>query len=336
MRKQTLLSLVILVMVSIAVVACGSSNSAVGAEDITTDIPSPQIVQVVGEASPSDPVDRVNTQAEPNQQPEQADRVSPQVAANQQPEQADRVSPQVEAIQAESDVQVADTRVVIDANAIVAAYEEVLGGIYDSALSSVVQVKVQQDRGQQGSFGNPQTPTSSEGTGFVWSAEGYVVTNHHVIDGADRITLVFADGTVFDATVVGSDAASDLAVLRFDLPAESVQPLPLGDSDQLGVGQLAVAIGSPFGQEFSMTSGIVSALGRLLRAADSNYSNPEIIQTDAPINPGNSGGPLLDRDGRVIGINSQIISRSGASSGVGFEVRVEILIRALPRQEEAG
>lgn len=85
-----------------------------------------------------------------------------------------------------------------------------------------------------------------------------------------------------------------------------------------------------------MTSGIVSALGRLLRAADSNYSNPEIIQTDAPINPGNSGGPLLDRDGRVIGINSQIISRSGASSGVGFEVRVEILIRALPRQEEAG
>ena len=189
MRKQTLLSLVILVMVSIAVVACGSSNSAAGAEDITTDIPSPQIVQVVGEASPSDPVDRVNTQAKPNQQPEQADRVSPQV----------------EAIQAESDVQVADTRVVIDANAIVAAYEEVLGGIYDSALSSVVQVKVQQDRGQQGSFGNPQTPTSSEGTGFVWSAEGYVVTNHHVIDGADRITLVFADGTVFDATVVGSD-----------------------------------------------------------------------------------------------------------------------------------
>ena len=300
MRKQTLLSTAILAMALIAVVACGSSKASAGAEetDVTITAPSPQVVQVVGVASQSGLVGRVSPQAEP--------------------------------IQSESYPQSTAVAEPIDADAVVAAYEEVLGGIYDSALRSVVQVRVQQDRGQQGSFGNQQTPATGEGTGFVWSEEGYVVTNHHVVDSADRITLVFVDGSEFDASVVGSDAASDLAVLKIDLPTEGLLALPLGDSDQLNVGQLAVAIGSPFGQEFSMTSGIISALGRLLQAADTNYSNPEIIQTDAPVNPGNSGGPLLDRQGRVIGIISQIISSSGANSGVGFAVPVNTAKRVVP------
>ena len=304
MRMQTLLSMAILVLVMIATVTCGSSKTAAGVEeaDVTVTAPSPQLVQVVGVASQSGLVGRVSPKAEPKQS-----------------ESYPR--------------SVADP---LDADAVVAAYEEVLGRIYDSALRSVVQVRVQQDRGGQGFFGNQQTPATGEGTGFVWSEEGYVVTNHHVVDGADRITLVFADGSEFDASVVGSDAASDLAVLKIDLPTEGVQALPLGDSDQLNVGQLAVAIGSPFGQEFSMTSGIISALGRLLQAADTNYSNPEIIQTDAPINPGNSGGPLLDRQGRVIGINSQIISSSGVNSGVGFAVPINTAKRVVPELIASG
>ena len=130
--------------------------------------------------------------------------------------------------------------------------------------------------------------------------------------------------------MLGSDPDSDLAVLQVDPPPDGLKAAGLGDSDQLRVGQLAVAVGSPFSQEFSMTNGIVSALGRVLQAGSSNFSNPEIIQTDTPINPGNSGGPLFDRHGNVIGINSVIISRSGSNSGVGFAVPINTAKRIVP------
>ena len=218
----------------------------------------------------------------------------------------------------------------IDADAIVAAFEQVLGEIYESVLPSVVLVRVQSEEGQLGLFGIPRTPITGEGTGFVWSDDGYVVTNHHVIDGANRVYVVFANGLEFEATVMGSDPASDLAVLQIESPPIGLEAVALGDSDELSVGQLAVAIGSLFGQEFTMTRGIISALGRVLRSGDSEYINPAIIQTDAPINPGNSGGPLLNRTGEVIGINSQIISRSGVSAGVGFAVPINTAKRVVP------
>ena len=226
------------------------------------------------------------------------------------------------------------------ADEIVAAYERVLGNIYESVLPSVVQVKVEKTVTQQQGFRFRQAPEGftvpGEGSGFVWSAQGHVVTNHHVIEDADRVTVVFADGSEFEAVVLGSDPDADLAVLSIDAPAERLRPVALGDSSQLNVGQLAIAIGSPFGQEFTMTRGIISALGRTVASANGNFSNPQAIQTDAPINPGNSGGPLLDRRGRVIGINSQIISSSGASAGVGFAVPVDTAKRVVPELIENG
>ncbi len=218
---------------------------------------------------------------------------------------------------------------------IVTAFEEALGGIYSSVLPSVVHVRARV-RATPLSSGAPfNTPQQlplmpAEGSGFVWSADGHVVTNAHVVEAAEQVSVVFADGSAYEAAVLGADPHSDLAVLLIESPPGGLQAVRLGDSGLLAVGQTAIAIGSPFGQEFSMTTGIVSALGRNIQSNAGNYSNPEIIQTDAPINPGNSGGPLLDRAGRVIGINTQIATRSGSNSGVGFAVPINTAIRVVP------
>ena len=225
---------------------------------------------------------------------------------------------------------------VIDPQLSLSAYEEVLVGIYESILPSVVQVQVRTNVRTGGILGGELRPVPSEGSGFVWSSEGHIVTNHHVIEGADKVMVVFADSFELPAEVLGSDPDSDLAVLKVEPPDGGLQPVQQGDSDQLRVGQLAFAVGSPFGQEFSMTGGIVSALGRVIPAGDSQFSNPNIIQTDTPINPGNSGGPLLDRYANVIGINAQIISRSGSSSGVGFAVPINTAKRIVPVLIEEG
>ena len=229
---------------------------------------------------------------------------------------------------------------MLDADAVVAAHEEVLAGIYQRALASAVRIEVAKDFGEGGApqdrrpFGGPGAPEGlvpqGQGSGFVWSDDGYIVTNHHVVAGADRVTVIFADGWEAIAKVLGSDPDSDLAVLKIEVPEGGLTALELGDSAELRVGQLTVAIGAPFGQSFTMTRGIVSALGRTIPSAGSSFSNPEVIQTDAPINPGNSGGPLLDRRGRVIGINSQIVSSSGASAGVGFSVPINTARRVVP------
>lgn len=225
---------------------------------------------------------------------------------------------------------------VIDPHLSLSAYEEVLVGIYESILPSVVQVRVRTNVPTGGMFGGEPRPVPSEGSGFVWSSEGHIVTNHHVVEGADKVMVVFADSFELPAEVLGSDPDSDLAVLKVEPPDGGLQPVEQGDSDQLRVGQLAFAVGSPFGQEFSMTGGIVSALGRVIPAGASQFSNPNIIQTDTPINPGNSGGPLLDRYANVIGINAQIISRSGSSSGVGFAVPINTAKRIVPVLIEEG
>lgn len=178
-------------------------------------------------------------------------------------------------------------------------------------------------------------PVRGEGSGFVWDQDGHVVTNNHVIDLADEINVVFADGTMADATVVGADPDSDLAVLKVDVAGDRLQPVTLADSTTLEVGDMAIAIGNPFGQEGTMTTGIISALGRLL-AVDSEdlaaprYNIPDVIQTDASINPGNSGGVLLNDQGEVIGVTSAIMSAVRSSSGVGFAIPSAIVQQVVP------
>ena len=169
------------------------------------------------------------------------------------------------------------------------------------------------------------------GSGFVYDLQGHVITNDHVIRGADTIHVYFSDDTVTEAMVLGSDADADLAVLQVDVPREILVPLQLGTSADLQVGQLAIAIGNPYGYERTLTVGHISALGRVLQQ-ESQFSIADVIQTDAAINPGNSGGPLLDSSGRVIGVNSYYRPSSpiGGSTGIGFAVPVDELERVVP------
>ena len=225
--------------------------------------------------------------------------------------------------------------VAISSEQIVAAFEDVLHGIYKEALTSVVYIRVAKPVSDSLRTipGIPDDILWGAGSGFVWDSEGHIVTNHHVVETstgvADEVTVIFADSREGKATVVGSDPHSDLAVIKLEDGDWNLQPAPLGDSSQVRVGQLSVAIGAPFGQEFTMTSGIVSAIGRSIQG-QGQFTIPEVIQTDSAINPGNSGGPLLDRLGRVIGINTQILSSTGNFSGVGMAVPVNIARRVVP------
>ena len=175
------------------------------------------------------------------------------------------------------------------------------------------------------------------GTGFIWDDDGHVITNAHVIAvrGITGIEVVMSDQTTYDAEYVGHSAAHDLAVLRISAPSESLRPVAVGDTNQLRVGQSVYAIGNPFGLSATLTTGIVSALGRRIEGLDRTPIE-DVIQTDAAINQGNSGGPLLDSAGRVIGINTQIYSPSGASAGVGFAVPVNTVRRVVPQLIETG
>jgi S1-C subfamily serine protease len=187
--------------------------------------------------------------------------------------------------------------------------------IYERTQKGVVEITIS---GAASQFGGTAQAT---GSGFVYDEEGHIVTNEHVVDGAGSgsLSVRFSDGSTRDAEVVGTDSSTDLAVIRVDAPASFLEPLALGDSGELSVGESVVAIGSPFGFEGSVTSGIISALHRQMRASN-GFTIRDTIQTDAAINHGNSGGPLLDDHGRVIGVNAQIESESGGSDGVGFAI----------------
>jgi serine protease Do len=183
--------------------------------------------------------------------------------------------------------------------------------------------------------GPPELIRRGLGSGFVWDHEGYIVTNNHLVDGADRITVTFHDGTTVLAKVVGTDPESDIAVVKVDLPDERLEPVRMADSTQVKVGQLALAFGNPFGLQSTMTVGFVSTLGGIIPVESGNgdgpsYTIPDIIQTDAPINPGNSGGVLVDDAGRVIGVTSAIISPMGAAVGIGFAIPAAIVQKAVP------
>ena len=177
---------------------------------------------------------------------------------------------------------------------------------------------------------NVQQVPRGTGTGFVWDAAGHIVTNFHVIQGANSARVTLADQSSFDAQLVGAFPDRDLAVLRIDAPKEKLPPIALGSSRDLLVGQRVYAIGNPFGLDQTLTTGIVSALNREIESFNSRTIRG-VIQTDAAINPGNSGGPLLDSAGRLIGVNTQIASPSGASAGIGFAIPVDEVNRIVPR-----
>lgn len=180
---------------------------------------------------------------------------------------------------------------------------------------------------------------NGEGSGFIIDQQGHIVTNNHVVAGGGAIQINFSDGRSAPATLIGTDPDSDIAVVKVDLPASELTVVPLGDSDALKVGQIVIAIGSPFGLDSTMTTGIVSGLSRSLptgASANGRYQVPDVIQTDAAINPGNSGGPLLDLNGQVIGVNTAIESPVRGSSGVGFAVPVNVVKAVVPQLINGG
>jgi S1-C subfamily serine protease len=214
--------------------------------------------------------------------------------------------------------------------------EDVLVNIYQRVNPAVVYIAV-----TVAATDNSEGGTGT-GSGFVIDKQGHIVTNNHVVASADTVEVSFADGTTAKAKIVGRDSYSDLAVIKVDVPEEELVPVELGDSSNLHPGQKVIAIGNPFGLAGTMTSGIISAIGRTLpessdqSSSSGSFINPEIIQTDAAINPGNSGGPLLDSRGRVIGVNTAIRSASAviggqaSNSGIGFAVPVNTVKRVVP------
>ena len=210
----------------------------------------------------------------------------------------------------------------------VSALESQIIEVYEMSAPSVVNIT---NRGYVYNRFMGTVPQEGSGSGFVYDVEGHIVTNYHVVENAEQLLVTLADGETYDAQIVGTDATNDLAVIRVEGAPDLPEPLPLGDSDSLRVGQFVVAIGNPFGLEQTLTTGVVSALGRVIQSPEDNRFIGEAIQTDAAINPGNSGGPLLDLSGDVIGVNSQIISASGTSSGVGFAVSSGTVKRVVPQ-----
>lgn len=230
----------------------------------------------------------------------------------------------------------------------VEAFQGTLENIYTQVNPSVVNVDVTSmisgaDLGNS-PFGDSAPSQQGLGSGFIWDTEGHIVTNNHVVNGADEIRVTFADGTIREAELVGTDPNSDLAVLRVDAPADLLKPITLMDSSQIQVGQLAIAIGNPYGLSGTMTTGIVSALSRTLPVSldspltqsGATYSIPDIIQTDASINPGNSGGVLVDDQGRLMGVTAAIQSSTGANAGIGFVIPSNIVQRVVTVLIETG
>ncbi len=242
------------------------------------------------------------------------------------------------------------------------AYQTALEGIYTRVNPSVVNIQVTENvqvsnsttknpfgniPGFEFNFGSPSTPDQQEstqvqqslGSGFVWNEDGYIVTNNHVVADADKIQVKFSDGTIANAKVVGTDVNSDLAVIQLVDYSGPLQPITSSDSSEVKVGQVAIAIGNPYGLENTMTVGIVSAVGRSLptdQTSSTSYTIPDVIQTDAPINPGNSGGVLVNDQGELIGVTAAIESSTGSNAGIGFAIPSSTVHRVVPELIKSG
>lgn len=207
-------------------------------------------------------------------------------------------------------------------------YETATINLFERAAPSVVFITTSNVRRDYWSRNVSEIPRGS-GSGFVWDESGHIITNYHVIQGADRATVTFSDQTTYPATLVGAAPEKDLAVLKIEVKDMELQPIPVGTSDNLRVGQSVFAIGNPFGLDQTLTTGIISALGREIESVG-KVPIRDVIQTDAAINPGNSGGPLLDSQGKLIGVNTAIYSPSGAYAGVGFSIPSHVVDWVVP------
>ncbi|MET0534619.1 MAG: trypsin-like peptidase domain-containing protein [Steroidobacter sp.] len=214
------------------------------------------------------------------------------------------------------------------------ADEQAVIGLFESAKGSVVFISTQ-ERVLDYWTRNVMTVPRGTGSGFIWDEQGHVITNLHVVQGGSQAIVKLADGRDFEAQFVGGSATHDIAVLKITTPKNAPLPIPVGSSHDVQVGQKVFAIGNPFGLDWTLTTGIVSALDRSLSGEEGRVIQ-HLIQTDAAINPGNSGGPLLDSTGRLIGMNTAIFSPSGASAGIGFAVPVDTINRVAPELIEKG
>jgi S1-C subfamily serine protease len=211
-----------------------------------------------------------------------------------------------------------------------------LTDIFKQVQNSVVQITSKGNGIQIIINGNPPADQQSRlGSGFVYDQQGHIISNSHVVNGAKTVDVTFVDGNTYTANVIGNDPSSDVAVLQitdnnYSSAEKSGVPLVLANSSKLQVGEQIIAIGNPFGLSDTMTTGIVSQIGRLLPNQDTGFSIPNGIQTDAAINPGNSGGPLLNMQGQVVGMNTAILSGTGGFSGLGFAIPSNIIIRIVP------
>ena len=217
-----------------------------------------------------------------------------------------------------------DTRTVVERQTTIASTSVSASGptihqIYERTHKGVVEITGSETTSTNTPFGAQKQKATVQGSGFVYDTNGHVVTNFHVVQGTSSMKVAFIDGSIYPASVVGDDPSTDLAVLKVAAPASELHALAIGDSATAQVGDGVVAIGSPFGLQGTVTTGIVSAVGRTI-SSDNSYSISGAIQTDAAINHGNSGGPLLNATGKVIGVNSQIESEGGGSDGVGFAI----------------
>ena len=217
---------------------------------------------------------------------------------------------------------------VVEARGDLAEDEKNTIAVFEEASPAVVYITSIEVRRSLFSLNVYEIPQGT-GSGFIWDREGRIVTNYHVIGDAGRVEVSLGDGKVYKGIMVGVAPDKDIAVLQINAPPDDLKPIPLGDSESLRVGQKVFAIGNPFGLDHTITSGIVSALGREITAV-TGRTIQGVIQTDAAINPGNSGGPLLDSAGRLIGVNTAIYSPSGASAGIGFAVPVDVVNRVVP------
>ncbi len=225
----------------------------------------------------------------------------------------------------------------------VAEQEALLTSLYEQTSPAVVSIDVRSNVALDLPDDHPIAPGAgmplSRGSGFLFDGQGHIITNNHVIEDADGLQVTFFDGSTIEAQIIGADPGSDLAVIKVDrLPPEAL-PLALGDSDTVAVGQMAIAIGNPFGLQNTLTVGVVSGLGRSLlgpSGVGGNFSIPNIIQSDAAINPGNSGGPLLNTRGEVIGVNTAISSETGIFDGVGYAVPADVVEQIVPVLIEQG
>ncbi len=324
-RSRTLALLIALVILSLSLMGCGLVSASVRllSEPTPTRLPRPQALPLATRTP--------HVQAQP---PATMQAVPPGQATLQKPAQ-----PTAGAIpgQGQGEAQPGQNGQSVQVPQVADADSRVFTAVYKKVSPSVVRI----DNLTRISTNSQQTdPTGdalpeSQGSGWVWDANGYIVTNNHVVEGADALNVTFADGIELPADLVGTDPDSDIAVVKVDPTHVQLVPTERGKLEDVVVGQRAIAIGNPFGYDNSITTGIVSALNRSIES-QSGYSIPLAVQTDAAINPGNSGGPLLNDRGQVIGVNFLISSPVRSNSGVGFAIPINIVERVVPALIERG